>query len=173
VVSPRKKQVVIILAILACTVCLDQVTKAVIRAALPANDFSYLKDGVRFFRFVHQQNRGLLGGMWTGKGVLTLAAPIVASFVLLHLYRYLDRESRLQSAAYGMVGGGALGNLVDRLRLGYVTDFLQFHFYFIPFNFPWKYYPAFNIADSAICTGVFFLVITWHKVKGQDAPHAA
>ena len=62
--------------------------------------------------------------------------------------------------AYGMILGGALGNFIDRIRLGAVTDFFQFHFLFIPFDFPWKYYPAFNIADSGIICGVILLFFT-------------
>jgi signal peptidase II len=73
-----------------------------------------------------------------------------------------------------MIGGGAVGNnLLDRLIHGSVTDFLQFHFYFVPFEFPWKYYPAFNVADSAICTGVFLLIVTWYFFGKQDVPNAA
>ncbi len=159
--------------VLSCVVFSDQVSKAIIRAKLPANDFRFLREEDKFFCFTHQHNRGLVGGMFTGKGVITLAAPILASLVLLYLFKHLDRESRLQSVAYGLVAGGAVGNLVDRFRLGYVTDFLQFHFYFIPFDFPWKRYPAFNIADSAICVGVFFLVVTWHTVKRRNVPDSA
>lgn len=171
--ASRRRQIVIILSLLALMLCLDQLTKAIVRATFQANDFSWLSEPNKFFRFAHQQNRGLVGGMWTGKGVLTLSAPVAASVVLLYLYRYLNPGSKFQSVAYGMVWGGALGNMVDRFRLGYVTDFLQFHFYFIPFDFPWKRYPAFNVADSAICIGVFLLILTWHTVKRSDASDTA
>ncbi len=67
-----------------------------------------------------------------------------------------------------MVLGGALGNFIDRLRFGSVTDFLQVHFYFIPFDFPWKFYPAFNLADSAIVMGVIALVFTWGREARSD-----
>ncbi len=92
----------------------------------------------------------------------------MATVVLVYLFRHLDVYSIRQALAYGMVAGGAGGNLIDRIRLGHVTDFLQFYFYFIPFDFPWKRYPAFNVADSAICVGVFLLIISWHKVEGAE-----
>ena len=154
-------------------VVLDQVSKALVRATILPNDFSFLSEGPKFFRFTHQHNTGLVGGLGTGNRAVALAAPVLASAVLVYLFQYLDAKSKLQSAAYGMVAGGAVGNLIDRFRLGHVTDFLQCHFHFIPFDFPWKYYPAFNVADSAICTGVFLLVVTWHTVNKRDVPDAA
>jgi signal peptidase II len=72
-----------------------------------------------------------------------------------------------------MVLGGAVGNFIDRIRLGSVTDFLQFHFYFIPFDFPWKFYPAFNLADTSIVIGVFILVLTWGREATPDAAGTA
>jgi len=66
-----------------------------------------------------------------------------------------------------------LNRMLDRLIHGSVTDFLQFHFYFVPFDFPWKYYPAFNVADSAICVGVFLLIVTWYFFGKDDVPKTA
>jgi len=111
--------------------------------------------------------------MFSGNRPVALLGPVFASLVLMYLFRYLDPASKVQSVAYGLVAGGAIGNLIDRFRLGWVTDFFQFHFYFIPFEFSWKRYPAFNVADSAICVGVVLLVITWHMAKGDDAADPA
>lgn len=169
----RRRQLAIIFIILACVVTLDQTTKTLVRAKLPANDFSFFHEGTKFFRITHQTNTGLVGGMFTGKRLMALGAPLFASIVLLYLYRFLDPASRIQTLAFGLVSGGAIGNLIDRIRLGWVTDFLQFHFYFIPFDFPWKIFPAFNIADSCICTGVFLLVVMWHKVAQPDVSDPA
>ena len=80
---------------------------------------------------------------------------------------------RLPDLLFQLIAGGALGNIIDRIRLGSVTDFLQFNFYFIPFEFSWKRYPAFNVADSAICVGVFLLVIPGHTAKDDDAADPA
>ncbi|HOZ49504.1 MAG TPA: signal peptidase II [Candidatus Hydrogenedentes bacterium] len=164
----------IVLTVFAFIVCADQVTKAMVRAQYPETDFSFLREGPKLFRISHQHNEGLVGGMFEEKPPVAMAAPVLASLVLLYLFRHLDAKSKWQSLAYGLVAGGAVGNLIDRFRIGHVTDFLQFHFYFIPFDFPWKLFPAFNVADSAICTGVFLLVITWNAMpKHQDVPDTA
>jgi len=138
-------------------VCVDQITKTIILTKY--NEFHFEHN--KFFQISHQRNEALVGGILGNKPTIARIAPLVASLVLLYLYRYLEINSKVQSIAYGFIAGGAIGNIIDRIRLGSVTDFLQFNFYFIPFDFPWKTYPAFNVADSAICTGVFFLIITW------------
>jgi len=170
-VSARQKQLLWILTVFLCVLCADQITKAIILAKIPEPEVvRTLSASPRFFRFTHQRNPGLVGGMFRDNPLMAFAAPVFASFVLLYLFRHLAPSSRVQSIAYGLVGGGAVGNLVDRVRLGSVTDFLQFHFYFIPFDFPWKHYPAFNIGDSAICTGVFLLILSWHVTPQTDVP---
>ncbi len=166
----RRKQVIWILAVFGAVVVCDQVSKAVIRARIPLNDYTAATDGPRFFRFTHQHNTGLVGGLCTGNRIVAITAPLLATAVLVYLFKHLNPASKLQSIAYGLVAGGAIGNLMDRLLLGGVTDFLQFHFYFIPLDFPWKHYPAFNVADSAICTGVFILIVTWHFLDRHDVP---
>ncbi|MDY0034116.1 MAG: signal peptidase II, partial [FCB group bacterium] len=102
--------------------------------------------------------------------------PLFATAVLVYLFKHLNPLSKLQSVAYGCVAGGAIGNLIDRFRLGSVTDFIQVHFVFVKFDFPWKLYPAFNIADSAICIGVAALIIlTWRtpQINSPENAHAA
>ncbi len=168
--SARRKQVLWILAVFATVVIVDQVTKAIICITIPDIErVYYLGSHPVFFRFSHQVNEGVVGGMFRYKPVLAYAAPLFATCILLYLFRFLEPGSRLQSTAYGLIAGGAIGNLIDRLRLGHVTDFLQFHFYFIPFDFPWKYFPAFNVADSSICTGVFLLIVSWYWIGQPDA----
>ena len=101
---------------------------------------------------------------------------LFATAVLVYLFKHLNPLSKLQSVAYGCVAGGAIGNLIDRFRLGSVTDFIQVHFVFVKFDFPWKLYPAFNIADSAICIGVAALIIlTWRtpQINSPENAHAA
>ena len=81
-----------------------------------------------------------------------LIVPIIAMVVLGFLYRDLPKDARIRSMALGLVSGGALGNLIDRVRLGYVVDFLDFH---------WRnwHFPAFNVADSAITIGAICLIL--------------
>ena len=104
--------------------------------------------------------------------MIAFIAPIFAFAVLVYMYTQLNPESRVQAVAYGMIMGGAIGNILDRIRLQSVTDFLQFHFYFIPFDFPWKYYPAFNIADAGIIVGVclLFITLSWKSESKDHVP---
>lgn len=155
-----------ILAVFTLVLVLDQITKALVLAYLETGQ--PIRDQT-FFQLSHQRNEGLIGGLFRERPWVTYLAPAGATVILMFLFRRLDAASRLQSLAYGMVLGGAIGNLVDRIRLQSVTDFLQFNFYFIPFDFPWKLYPAFNIADSGICIGVALLVFGWNSGQPEHA----
>ena len=91
-----------------------------------------------------------------------LVVPLIAMVVLGLLYRDLPKTSRYRAMSLGLVSGGALGNLIDRVRLGYVVDFLDFHW-----RTAW-YFPAFNVADSAICIGVGILLLSTFKQEGAQ-----
>ena len=170
--TPRKKQVLWIFIVFLTVLSADQATKSIVRAVCPVEKYITLGGHPEFFRISHQENPGVVGGMFRDNRVLAHAAPILATFVLLYLFRHLDIASRIQSTAYGMIWGGAIGNLADRIRLGAVTDYLQFYFYFIPFDFPWKHYPAFNFADMCICGGVFSLIVSWYWIGEKHVPDA-
>ena len=171
--TPRKKQILWILIVFLTVVAVDQATKTIVRAVYPVEKYLILGKDPQLFRISHQENPGVVGGIFRNNRVMAHAAPLLATLVLLYLFSHLDMKSKIQSTAYGMIWGGAVGNLADRIRLGVVTDFLQFHFYFIPFDFPWKIFPAFNVADSCICTGVFCLVVSWYWTGEKRVPDAA
>ena len=90
-----------------------------------------------------------------------LVVPIVAMVVLGFLYRDLPKDAKWRATALGLVSGGAIGNLIDRVRLGYVVDFLDFHYQSV------YYFPAFNIADAAICAGVTILLLSTLIMKKE------
>ena len=92
---------------------------------------------------------------------LTLATAAIAAFVALWLWRERRRMDRI---ALGLVLGGALGNILDRVRLGYVTDFLNLHFG------AWSPFLVFNIADAAISIGVALLVLRAFITRDATAP---
>ncbi|HOE65655.1 MAG TPA: signal peptidase II [Candidatus Hydrogenedentes bacterium] len=168
--SQRAQQLIWIVAAAFAVAAVDQITKFIIIRAIPYGSVTFEGREAVFFFFTHERNTGLMGGMLHHKPLLVMIAPLAAIAVLAYLFRHLNAGSRVQSLAYGFVAGGAIGNLIDRFFRGSVVDFLQFHFYFIPFEFPWKRYPAFNVADSAICTGVFLLIVTWYWL---DRPHVS
>lgn len=107
-----------------------------------------------FFNIVMVWNSGVSFGMFgeggeAGRWILSGVALAISAF-LVNWLRQVDR--RLPALAIGLVIGGAIGNIVDRVRFGAVADFLDFHL----FGYHW---PAFNIADSAIVIGVALLLI--------------
>ncbi len=164
--TARKEQLKWVLSVLLGVLILDQATKAIVRLTLETG--SPGRDDV-FFQFVHHRNVGLVGGAFSGSPLVAIIAPPIALAVLIYLFRHLQPSSRWQSAAYGAIVGGASGNMIDRVLFGGVTDFLQFNFLFIPFDFPWKYFPAFNVADAAIDIGVVVLVVTWNTGVRKNA----
>ncbi len=87
------------------------------------------------------------GGVW-GRVVLILVALAIIIFLLFWLK---DERSGFVRISLGMIIGGAVGNLLDRLRMGAVYDFLDFHYGIY-------HWPAFNVADSFICLGAFFII---------------
>ncbi|MBU6153964.1 MAG: signal peptidase II [Bdellovibrionales bacterium] len=112
-----------------------------------------------FFSLTYVRNTGAAFGFLananpTFRVPFFLIVPIVAMVVLGFLYRDLPQDAKWRGMALGLVSGGAIGNLIDRIRLGYVVDFLDFHYKSL------YYFPAFNVADSAICVGVGILLLT-------------
>ena len=98
-------------------------------------------------------------GGWQ-KWFFVVLALAISAWIVVMLWRHAN--DRLQSVALALVLGGALGNVIDRLRFGAVVDFLDFHVA------GW-HWPAFNVADSAISIGVALLV--WHSFIHKEAPH--
>ncbi len=115
-----------------------------------------------FFKLVMVWNQGVSFGMLTHDANymrwFLIAVALIICAVMVRLG--LKSELRLERIGYGMVIGGALGNVIDRVRFGAVADFFYFHVG----SFSW---PAFNIADSAICIGVAILLwmMTFHPSK--------
>lgn len=101
------------------------------------------------------------------RGFLSCLSLLVSLFILLWLY-HLEVQQRCLACALALILGGALGNLWDRISLGYVVDFIDISLSFLPWRIfnPW---PAFNIADSAISIGTVLLIIdTIIPERGKD-----
>lgn len=118
----------------------------------------------KFFSFTHVHNTGVAFGLGRGNsGLFTLIALAVVVGLVVYQWR-LPAAALWPRFALGLVAGGAVGNILDRLRQGYVTDFLDF-----------KFWPVFNVADSCVVVGVLLLALyLWRQdVTPTVAPSAA
>lgn len=131
----------------------DQWSKRLIENTLQISEALYM---LPVFNIVRAHNRGVAFSMFAAAAGwqrwVFSALAVGVSVALVAWLRRLERGAELLPAALALILGGALGNVVDRLRLGYVVDFIQVH---------WEqhYFPAFNIADSAITIGAGLLLL--------------
>jgi signal peptidase II len=130
---------------------LDQALKAwVVANVSPANPIPVIPG---FFQITHARNSGAALGLFQETPVVVFVViTLLAIGVVVSFYRRVEPTDRLSIAALGLILAGALGNLIDRVfRGGEVVDFLQFDLRLFIF-------PDFNVADSAICVGIAFLL---------------
>lgn len=134
-------------------VLLDQITKACAVAYLKPIQSKEIIPG--FFNLAYVENTGAAWGMLAGKQWFLIGFTVIAIAWLLWKRKAIFGSLPLSHFLPGMLLGGIVGNLIDRISTGRVIDFLDFH---------WgtSHFPAFNVADSAICCGVFlFLLLQW------------
>jgi signal peptidase II len=134
---------------------LDQVTKVIVEQRF------YLGESIPvlpFFSLTYVRNQGAAWGMLQGAHYFLAGFAVVALVVIGVFWRRLFGNDRRFLPLVGVLFAGIIGNLIDRVRLGYVVDFLDFH---------WGSYhfPCFNVADSAICLSVFGIILLqwWTK----------
>jgi signal peptidase II len=130
---------------------LDQLTKQWVRSALYFNESIPVIDG--FFNIVYVRNPGAAWGILGGQNLILILISLGMLIMMVVCRRSILGEGVWYRIMYGLVIGGIAGNLIDRIRFAWVTDFLDFRFWGHPF-------PSFNVADSAICIGFaiyFFL----------------
>ena len=131
-------------AIAFAAIAADQLTKYIVTSRLALDDGVHV---VGPFWIHHVQNSGIAFGLFaSATAVVILATGIAVTWMLVFFARSGARHPILP-VALGLVIGGSVSNLLDRVRLGYVTDFLDF-----------RYWPAFNLADSFIVIGVLVLL---------------
>lgn len=141
-----------LLQLAALALALDQLTKFVVRQTL-AWHHSWPATGL--FRFTHVHNTGSAFGLFQDQNLPLLFVSLVGVLVLAYIYQSQDRPTRLLRVSIALMLGGALGNLVDRIHQGHVTDFIDVG--------PW---PVFNLADSAIVIGL--VMMGWMLVMRRD-----
>lgn len=162
--TPNRRIAAIALLVLA----VDQLTKALVLRFLPdVWDEKSVLPG--FFKLVHWQNTGAAWSSFAGKNGALAIIAIVALVILFFSRHHFNSHTLLGQFAFGLVIGGIMGNLVDRIFRRHVVDFLRF--YMVQRGGEEIGFPAFNVADSAICFGVALVfLITW---RYEHAPRAA
>ncbi len=143
------------LVLLGAVVLLDQVTKALIVRSFDLHEYRPIIDG--FLSLSHVRNRGAAFGILSNANlpyqpVLLSALSLGALLAIAYYFVRLPPSARLPRLALALVLGGAIGNLIDRVRMGYVVDFVHVF---------WREraWPDFNVADSAITVGVVLLIL--------------
>jgi signal peptidase II len=146
-------------------IVLDQATKYLIRSNLELGEI-YRADLwiTQFVRIVHWQNTGAAFGMFQSLGNVFMILSMVVSVAIIYYYPQVPRQDWLVRLAMAMLLGGAVGNLIDRLYQGYVTDFISV-----------GEFPVFNIADACISMGVvvLFLGMWLQEKQKKTSPEAA
>ncbi len=151
----RKKYATVALVALLVT-ALDQITKVIICQMLPLH--ARIEVVQNYFNIIHIRNAGVAFGLFKGfgsqyKALSLILVVAVTLFLFGFLIAQMKKEPWLQTIGLALILGGAIGNLIDRFRLGEVVDFLDVH---------WRnlyHWPAFNVADSAITVGIILVII--------------
>ncbi|MCK5554405.1 MAG: signal peptidase II [Deltaproteobacteria bacterium] len=150
-----RKKYLILIVVFCVVLFFDQITKAYVDRTL--HNFQSVEIIKNFFHITHVRNTGAAFGLLGGPAhPLRTAFFIVISGVaigaILLIYRRIEDDDTLHALAFSLLLGGAAGNLVDRVWMGHVIDFLDFHWYI-------HHWPAFNFADAAICGGIGLILL--------------
>lgn len=145
--------------IAAAAVILDRIVKHLVVLNMdPWETIPIIKD---VFHFTYVQNRGAAFSLWEQQWIILIgfpAAAVLAGFVLMFLMR--KNWSRCMMTAVAFICGGGLGNLIDRISMGYVVDLFDF-----------RVFPVFNIADIFICAGCGLMILDVLVLERKNASH--
>jgi len=145
--------------IIPLAVAIDQASKLIVRGSMALHQSDPVWGD--FFRLTYIHNPGAAFGLNLGSPLLHTAFSFLAFGILVYLYRSLAANERLLRLALCLVLGGAVGNIIDRLYLGAVVDFLDFGFG----DLRW---PIFNFADSFVTVGVLLLLLGYSRREKTD-----
>ena len=152
------KKYFVLLITIGIVVPIDQISKIYIHTHTNTNEI--FKELIpNFFNIIYVRNKGAAFGFLANtppsfRDAFFLIVPIFVLFFLFFIFRSLsEKKHQLQITSLSFIFSGAIGNYIDRLRFGYVIDFLDFHYYN---KFTW---PAFNVADSFIVIGVSIIFL--------------
>ena len=157
-----KNKYLMLVLIAGMVVAVDQATKWLVTGSM--SYYEQIKVIPGFFNLIYIHNPGGAFGIFAKnqgnlQSLLFIAIAVMAMGLILYLYKNTPSEYPLLSAGFALIFGGALGNMIDRIRLGEVIDFIDLYIA----NLHW---PAFNIADSAISIGmvIFGFYILFRKL---------
>ena len=126
-------------------IIIHQLTKLLTSILLPLGT-SWPNEGL--LRLTHARNTGAAFSLFQDQTMILSLVSVVAVIFILYIFRSIKNPPILLKFTFGLQIGGAIGNLIDRFRLGYVTDFIDF-----------GWWPIFNIADSSIVIGITIMII--------------
>ncbi len=153
----------LLLSVATLAILADQASKAyVVRHLGLYESWAPVSALERVFRFTHVHNTGAAFGLFPQGGVVFLVIAVIVSAIILYYYRQVSSHGWLIRLALGLQLGGALGNVIDRVRLGYVVDFLDV----------WRW-PVFNVADSCVVIGVGLLVLLMLREERRERQRLA
>lgn len=136
----------------ALIIFLDQLTKSMIRRTVAiSGTYEVIRN---YFEIHYAQNTGAAFGIFRGQNSIFIIVNIIAIGFIFAYYRQF-KEITWMRLALGILLGGALGNLIDRIFFQYVTDFIRVRWWFMR----WRWWPSFNIADAAVCVGAGMLIL--------------
>ena len=145
-----------------CVIALDQATKAIVLQLLGYEQEKMVVTG--FFKFVHWHNTGAAWNLFQGNNGLLVIVAVVALVLLFLNRRHFYSHTLTGQIAFGLIFGGIIGNLIDRVWRKHVVDFI--YFFMQTGSGREVGFPAFNVADSAICTGVgLIFLMTWRSER--------
>jgi len=138
----------VLLFVAISSIALDQWTKSLVRNNLAFGETLVpWPDTLPILRIVHWGNEGAAFGLFQGGGTLFMVLAVVVALLIIFYFPTIDHENWLIRIAMGLQMGGALGNFLDRVNIGYVTDWLAIHNFYV-----------FNIADSSVTVGAMLLI---------------
>ena len=144
---------------------LDQWTKSIASASLQMYEANHVNE---YLNWTLMHNKGVAFSFLANQSgwqrwFLSVLAIVIVAWLLVWLYQN-SKQMKLQNISLALVIGGALGNVCDRLLLGHVIDFIELHYHE-------HFWPAFNVADSAICLGAVLLIIDAFVNKHENEKH--
>ncbi|NIM15385.1 MAG: signal peptidase II [Candidatus Aminicenantes bacterium] len=156
----NKKKYVVIFSLI---IILDQASKIVIQSIFNDNPYKVIHVIKNFFLIRYVENKGAVWGIFSQSSntiipKLITIFSLAALVIVIYFFLKLESKCAFELTSLSFIIGGAVGNLIDRLKQGYVVDFLEVYVK----NFRW---PTFNVADSFISIGVILLIISIWRGK--------